>query len=99
MKRIDIIGLNGNDGLHYKKVTMMTLDDINRLQTALTLQDGSHYHGDILEGLQDALKELDEMKQCLQGLPEAPNFDTVCDVYEQVHGVLSIMKPEGDNNE
>lgn len=86
MKRIDVIGLNGNDGLHYEKVTTMEIDKVHRLISAIQLGDYKNLHNETAEEISlELAEEVIRLNDNLMGLPGNPKIDDVFDFWEEHH--------------
>lgn len=85
MKRIDIIGMNGNDGLHYKKVTTMDIQQLQRFIDAFKTGNFSNFHGDTQEFTVELAEEVMRLNENLMGLPNNPKIDEVFDFWEEHH--------------
>jgi len=107
MDRMDIIGLNGNDGLHYE-VTTMNMDKMKRLQTDLnSTTQLDAINSDLVDASLEAVDEVLWLYERLEYCEKEPTFEHIFEHWdkqfdeveptcEQVDGALATQV-DGDH--
>lgn len=73
----------------------MQVADLYRLISAIDMGDARPYHGDIREGLLEALNELVEVKETLESVEgDAPTVCQAVESYEKLHQVKQLLQEE-----
>lgn len=68
----------------------MQTNDIYRLITAIDLGDARPYHGDIRDGLLEALKELLELRETIESV-EVEDIETLIESHEKLAEIKEVL--------